>query len=118
MHFWKFDSVKRSNLGKDGFSIFLVKSHLAESLSCGTACVIQSDFNLFLCCKKFVPFGCFFRRQSDNQDAVTLPFNFACGVHVMVLISAQAGAFLIEAHERLVAEGFGFLKKGFGQRHA
>ena len=58
--------MKWANLGTDGFAIFLKKSHLVESLSCVVSCVTQSDFNMFKCREKFVPFGCFFRRQFDN----------------------------------------------------
>jgi len=58
--------MKWANLRTDGFAIFLKKSDLVESLSCIVSCVAQSDFNTFMCCEQFVPFGCFFRRQFDN----------------------------------------------------
>jgi hypothetical protein len=43
----------------------------------------------------------FFWCEGDNDYAVTFTFDFACSIHILVLISAQAVAFLVKAHERL-----------------
>ena len=72
MKFGKLDLVKRANLGDNGFAVCQIKTHFAARPSCGPFGVGQGDVNLFKPGKEVIPFGLFFRCQSDNHYTVTL----------------------------------------------